>query len=118
VEDLACAADPAEERYISELLEGVEEARRASIAAARRRAAEGSAARPNGPLDASNKGHRMLERLGWEPGTGLGARQDGEVVPVAIGLQERRCISLGMSGLGSAAGEREQVGSVQATKAT
>jgi len=81
----------------------VEEARRASIAA-RRLSSEESAAQAASPLDASNRGHRMLERLGWEIGSGLGARQDGEVLPVAIRLSERR----GAIGLGRSAGQEEQ----------
>jgi hypothetical protein len=112
--DLICAPDPAEERYVCELLEGMEEARRASIAAARRLSSEESAARAAGPLDDSNLGHRMLERLGWEPGTGLGARQDGQVLPIAIELPQRR----GTSGLGRSAGQGEQVGSGAALSST
>lgn len=102
--NLMCASDPAEKRYVCELLEGMEEARRASIAAARRLSSQESAARAAGPLDASNRGHHMLERLGWEPGTRLGTRQDGQVLPVAIGSPQRR----DTSGLGRSAGQADQ----------
>ncbi|EAU85497.1 angiogenic factor with G patch and FHA domains 1 [Coprinopsis cinerea okayama7 len=34
---------------------------------------------PPGPLPTSNIGHRLLSKMGWEPGTGLGYSSDGEV---------------------------------------
>ena len=74
------AAD-AEERYVQELLQGVEEARRAKARAgvARRDAA----AAPAVPLNESNAGHNLLQKLGWEPGTGLGSQQQGALLPAA-----------------------------------
>ncbi|CAH8837453.1 unnamed protein product [Trichobilharzia szidati] len=34
------------------------------------------------PLNDTNKGHRMLQRLGWKPGDGLGQNSDGLITPV------------------------------------
>jgi hypothetical protein len=34
-----------------------------------------------------NKGHELLRKLGWVPGRGLGAREDGEVRAVAQKLE-------------------------------
>ena len=48
-------------------------------------------------LDERNAGHRLLTRLGWTPGTGLGVNADGEVVPVAETMSTHRTLS----GLGS-----------------
>ena len=33
-------------------------------------------------LDASNAGYKMLSKMGWKPGKGLGAKEDGKVAPV------------------------------------
>jgi hypothetical protein len=30
------------------------------------------------PLDATNKGYQLLQKLGWRQGTGLGRNEDGE----------------------------------------
>ena len=70
--------DDAEEQYVQELLRGVEEARRAKAQASAARRAAASA-----ELDASNAGHGLLQRLGWEPGTGLGSQQQGALLPAA-----------------------------------
>ena len=37
-----------------------------------------------GQLDGSNKGHQMLQRMGWR-GAGLGAEEEGRVEPVQGG---------------------------------
>ena len=72
----------AEEQYVQELLRGVEDARRAKAkASVAQRAA--AAAEPAVPLSASNAGHGLLQRLGWEPGTGLGSQQQGALLPAA-----------------------------------
>jgi len=89
-----CAADPAEAQYARELLAGVDEARRAAVEASCERAAQAAAAQVVGP---TNRGHALLEHLGWVPGTGLGARRDGATLPAALTLKQQR----GRSGLGS-----------------
>ena len=72
--------DDAEEQYVQELLRGVEEARRAKAQAS---AAAAHRAAASAELDASNAGHGLLQRLGWEPGTGLGSQQQGALLPAA-----------------------------------
>lgn len=90
VEELSDAAesDDSEAEYERELLRGVEEARAAAAAAA-------GAQRPEQPLDASNAGHQMLRKLGWTPGSGLGAPgHDGapqpEPVPASEAIRSQR----------------------------
>lgn len=39
------------------------------------------------PLDESNKGFAMLQRMGYKQGSGLGRNQTGRVEPVAIELK-------------------------------
>eukprot|EP00966_Prymnesium_polylepis_P305773 7065873-Prymnesium_polylepis.2 len=65
--------------YVRELLRGVNEARAEQ---ARRRTCSAEAA----ALDERNPGHQMLQRLGWSTGSGLGARGDGELLPVSHAL--------------------------------
>lgn len=65
-----------EDEYVRELLHGVEVARNARK----------SSVQPEPVLDESNPGHRMLQRLGWTPGSGLGARSDGAIMPAAVTL--------------------------------
>ncbi|KAL1511224.1 hypothetical protein AB1Y20_006036 [Prymnesium parvum] len=77
----------ADEEYEHALLQSVEEAQAAH---------EKSKRRAQPPLDESNPGHQMLQRLGWEVGTGLGARSDGEVVPLAVShCPQRNRLGLG-----------------------
>mmetsp|Transcript_3225 Transcript_3225/g.7303 ORF Transcript_3225/g.7303 Transcript_3225/m.7303 type:complete len:172 (-) Transcript_3225:213-728(-) len=45
---------------------------------------------PQLPLNESNKGHQMLTRLGWVPGSGLGAQACGATVPIAQLLASQR----------------------------
>ena len=70
--------DAAEEQYVQELLRGVEDARRSKAQASAVQRAAASV-----ELDASNTGHGLLQRLGWEPGTGLGSQQQGALLPAA-----------------------------------
>jgi len=70
--------DASEEQYVQELLRGVEEARRSKAQASAVQRAAASV-----ELDASNTGHGLLQRLGWEPGTGLGSQQQGALLPAA-----------------------------------
>ena len=94
------SVDPEEERYIEELLRGVEEARRAK---SRDAAASGPA---TGPVSATNRGHVLLKKLGWAPGTGLGAQEQGGLQPAAQELpaqQDKR--GLGTSHAAAAAME-------------
>ena len=42
------------------------------------------------PLDSSNIGNRMLMRMGWETGTGLGSALQGQVEPVPVIKRHRR----------------------------
>jgi hypothetical protein len=46
------------------------------------RALYGSPLDSAAPLDASNVGHRMLQKMGWEDGTGLGKHRSGITEPV------------------------------------
>ena len=48
-------------------------------------------------LDPSNRGHQLLERLGWSPGSGLGVGGSGDVEPVSTTLSTR--LGLGRRGL-------------------
>ena len=58
--------------------------------AVRRRVAEAqepaAAPIPGAPLDEANRGHRLLQRMGWSPGEGLGATE-GRVRPVSEELK-------------------------------
>lgn len=69
-----------EDEYVRELLHGVEVARNARK----------SLVQPEPVLDESNPGHQMLQRLGWSPGSGLGARSDGNILPVAVALHSQQ----------------------------
>ena len=46
------------------------------------------------PLDSSNIGNRMLMRMGWETGTGLGSALQGQVEPVPV-IKRRKRLGLG-----------------------
>ncbi|KAJ2826981.1 G patch domain-containing protein 11, partial [Coemansia erecta] len=35
-------------------------------------------------IDTDNKGYGMLQKMGWAPGTGLGAHSSGIVDPVSV----------------------------------
>ena len=36
------------------------------------------------PIDSSNKGRKMLEKMGWKDGSGLGADEIGIAEPVCV----------------------------------
>jgi hypothetical protein len=42
------------------------------------------------PLDATNIGHQLLEKIGWTPGNGLGINQNGITAPVHINYRNYR----------------------------
>ena len=52
------------------------------------------------PIDAENRGHRMLRSMGWEAGTGLGAHGKGITSPIPLS----RPAAAGRSGIGASAG--------------
>ena len=39
-------------------------------------------------IDASAFGRKMLERMGWRPGSGLGANEDGSVAPLPVSFKD------------------------------
>ena len=63
--------DSEEERYVDSLLWSVSEARKKAND-------EKQKMEPPAGLDKSNVGHRLLTRLGWQPGTALGMSSTGE----------------------------------------
>lgn len=90
--DLSADDDSEDEAYAAELLRGVEEARR--HAQANERPMEQAGA--DVAIDEANPGHRMLQRMGWSPGDGLGARNHGRVDPPAPPSQiDKRGLGLG-----------------------
>ena len=89
-EEPGVAADAEEERYVQELLRGVEEARRGGKARTATQSAASAAAAEPVSLDESNAGHALLQRLGWEPGTGLGAQRQGALLPASSHLPGQR----------------------------
>ncbi len=50
------------------------------------------------PLPASNRGFKLLQRLGWQAGCGLGSRMQGRVEPVPL-TDKRDALGLGRSTL-------------------
>lgn len=42
------------------------------------------------PLDESNLGNTMLRRLGWSPGSGLGASSSGILTPIEAIIRRQR----------------------------
>jgi hypothetical protein len=51
-------------------------------------------------IDASNIGHKLLSKMGWKAGKGLGANESGQVAPVAEtkGFAERTGVAAGDMG--------------------
>ena len=47
-------------------------------------------------LDSSNLGHRMLQRMGWSEGTGLGKQRNGRIEPVQAN-QRKAGAGIGLS---------------------
>jgi hypothetical protein len=39
---------------------------------------------PPPPLDAANRGFRLLQKMGWRPGTGLGRQEQGGLVVAVL----------------------------------
>ena len=87
--------DSDDERYKASLLRGVEEARRSSGSCSA--GAASSSADLTLPIDASNPGHRMLQKLGWVPGEGLGLQGQGDLDPLALVSRQGRA-GLGILG--------------------
>ena len=87
----ACGTyDDDEASYVDGLLRSVEEARRTAAVG---RANPSTAMAAIGP---SSRGHALLTKLGWEPGTGLGAQSDGGLLALSQLLPSQR----GKRGLG------------------
>jgi len=42
------------------------------------------------PIDSTNIGHQLLEKIGWTPGNGLGINQNGIIAPVQINYRNYR----------------------------
>jgi splicing factor 4 len=49
-------------------------------------------------IGSDNIGHKLLQKMGWKEGKGIGAKEDGRTAPVAAG---------GSGGAGAAAGMRQ-----------
>lgn len=47
------------------------------------------------PIDESNVGHKILEKIGWVKGQGLGSNQEGMPEPISLVIRKKK------SGLGS-----------------
>eukprot|EP00055_Hartaetosiga_balthica_P017964 m.125865 g.125865 ORF g.125865 m.125865 type:complete len:652 (-) comp9433_c6_seq3:251-2206(-) len=47
------------------------------------------------PIGNENPGHKMMQRMGWKPGVGLGKHRQGTTEPVSVEIRKRR------EGLGS-----------------
>lgn len=93
-----CVTD---DEYVKELLQSVDDARAVSTNPSSRDEA----------IDELNQGHRLLRKLGWELGSGLGARGDGDVLPLASSLssqQHRRGLGIDDEGGVSACPATEQ----------
>ena len=75
-----------------------------AAAAAAAAAEAGGGGAGGAAIDASNIGHRLLSKMGWSAGKGLGASESGAVAPVAAlkGAADRTGVTAGdMSGLGA-----------------
>lgn len=95
--------DSEDERYKTDLLRSVDEARRSGGGTS-----TGATSLPadlSVPIDESNPGHRMLQKLGWMPGSGLGLQGQGGVDPPALVSRQGRC-GLGQLPSGGAANEQ------------
>ncbi|XP_065184242.1 angiogenic factor with G patch and FHA domains 1-like isoform X1 [Sycon ciliatum] len=55
------------------------------------------------PIGNDNKGRRLLEKLGWQDGDGLGQRQDGMAAPISVQGQARSRSGIGFSAPATAA---------------
>ncbi|CAF1304003.1 unnamed protein product [Rotaria magnacalcarata] len=42
------------------------------------------------PINSTNVGHQLLEKIGWTPGNGLGLNQNGIKTPIEINIRNRR----------------------------
>eukprot|EP00727_Mastigamoeba_balamuthi_P002006 m51a1_g11802 hypothetical protein (693) ;mRNA; f:333902-337500 len=52
-------------------------------------------------ISADNKGHKMLEKMGWEEGKGLGASEAGATEPVAAAMQRAAVAAASHGGVGT-----------------
>ncbi|CAF2731423.1 unnamed protein product [Rotaria sp. Silwood2] len=42
------------------------------------------------PINSTNLGHQLLEKIGWIPGNGLGVNQNGIKIPIEVNIRNRR----------------------------
>ncbi|CAF1091511.1 unnamed protein product [Rotaria sp. Silwood1] len=42
------------------------------------------------PINSSNLGHQLLEKIGWMPGNGLGINQNGIKIPIEVNIHNHR----------------------------
>ncbi|CAF1311794.1 unnamed protein product [Rotaria sordida] len=42
------------------------------------------------PINPTNLGHQLLEKIGWIPGNGLGLNQDGIKTPIEVNIRNHR----------------------------
>lgn len=68
--------------HVGNLLPADEMAKYTSLLPGRKPAADQKKEPEKVVLDASNAGFKMLSKMGWKAGKGLGANEDGKVVPV------------------------------------
>jgi len=90
--------------HVGNLLPADEMAKYTSLLPGRGGAAEKKEEKDKTVLDSSNTGYKLLSKMGWKAGKGLGAKEDGKVAPVGAekGASDKS---------GAAAGSAHGVGS-------
>ncbi|KAJ2565518.1 squalene synthetase-like protein, partial [Coemansia sp. RSA 1836] len=52
---------------------------------------DGKMVAENAPeVGSSNIGHKMLQQMGWQPGQGLGVKEEGRATPVDVMIRTER----------------------------
>lgn len=90
--------------HVGNLLPADEMAKYTTLLPGRGAAAEKKEEKDKTVLDSSNAGYKLLSKMGWKAGKGLGAKEDGKVAPVGAekGASDKS---------GAAAGSTHGVGS-------